>query len=370
MKEVLSVDVRKVQKVGQTTLSVSLPKRWTKDLGVKQGDMVFLHRERDESLRLMPSAMAEHKKAARVHIIDADQCSEPRMLERVIVGNYVLGRDTIWINSQERLRRSHVEEARQITSKLMGLAMMEETSNKILLQCSIDPSKFPIGALMRRLYIICSTMQKEAIQALVDADYELAEEAMLREKEADTLYWLILRLLLSSQQDRSVAEKIGIRDSREIIGFRTVSARLERIGDWGEIIARDVSEIRDCRDDIGDDIIDKLSHLSDLTHDVCTKAMQCLYARDIKLANMAIETYEGEVGAREEELVKELAGGTSNAKAVPYLRRIGLGIRRIAELGAEISETTMNLVLEKSSKLCEMHLDEGFKPSEEAFAGL
>lgn len=347
------MEARKVQRVGQTTLAVSLPKPWTEDVGLRQGDTILLEREKDDSLRLIPSQLLTGEEATETHVINADLCSEPKMLERVIVGNYILGRDTIWITSSSRLRSSHIEEARKIATKLMGLAIMEETSKRILLQCSIDPSKFPMNALIRRLYIIASTMHKEAIQALVDGDFDLAEDAMLRESEADTVYWLIVRLLLSSQQDRSMAERIGIVDSRQIIGNKTLSSRLERIADWAEIIAKDVIEIRDCRDEIEDSLIDRLSKISSLADDVCSKAMQCLYTRDVKLANMAIEAYEDGVEAVEGGLVRDLAKNGSNARAVPYLRRVILGIRRIAELGAEISQTTINLVLQESSELCE-----------------
>lgn len=352
------MDARKVQRVGQSTLAVSLPKRWAEEVNLKRGDTVFFKHESDHSLRLMPSALAERKAAPRVHVVNADQCSEPRMLERVIVGNYILGHDSIWITSTRRLRSSHVEETRGITSKLMGLAIMEETPNNILLQCSIDPVKFPVRTLMRRLYIIASTMHKEAVQALVDCNSELAEESIRRENEADTLYWLIVRLLISSQQDRSIAKKIGVEDMHQITGNRTIAAYLERIADWGEIIARDAVEIIERRDDIEDYVIEGISRISELAYDICSKAMRCLFANDIRLANEAIETYKGTVEVEEQELVKRIAVEASGPHACPYLRRVLLAIRRIAELGAEISQVTINTVLERSSDFCEIRLHE------------
>lgn len=350
------MEARKVQRVGQSTLAVSLPKQWVEEVELKRGDMVFFKHESDRSLRLMPSAMAKREATPRVHVINADQCSEPRMLERVIVGNYILGHDTMWIASSERLPSSHVEEIRQITSKLMGLAIMEETPNKILLQCSIDPLKFPIRTLVRRLYIIASTMHKEAIQALVDHNPGLAEDAIRRENEADTLYWLIVRLLLSSQKDRSIAEQIGVEDSHQITGNRTIAAYLERIADWGEIIAGDVVEIGKRGNDIEDHMVESISRISDLAYEVCSKAMRCLYAGDIRLANEAIETFKGTVEVEEEELVKRIAETASGTESCPYLRPILLAIRRIAELGAEISQVTINTVLDKSSDFCEIRL--------------
>ncbi len=355
------MEARKVQRVGQTTLAVSLPKRWTEEINLKRGDTVFLQREKDQSLRLVPSTLARREAAPRISIINADLCTEPRMLERIVVGNYAMGRDTMWVVSSDRLRSSHVEEVRDITSKLMGLGIMEESSKRMVLQCSIDSSKFPIHTLIRRLYIIASTIHKEAIQALLDRNYEFAEDAIRRENEADRLYWLIVRLLLSSLKDRSIAEKIGVEDPRQITGSRSIAALLERIADWGEIIAKDVIEIGNRMDHIDDFVIGALSSISEAAYDVCSKAMECLYTGDIKLANIAIMTYEETVEVEEEELVKKMVGNISNKEACPYLRRVALGIRRIAELGAEISEIAINRVLEKSSKFCEIRSRRGDK---------
>ncbi|MCK4443322.1 MAG: hypothetical protein KAW09_02180, partial [Thermoplasmata archaeon] len=123
---------------------------------LKRGDVVFLTRERNDTLRLIPSALAEKEAVPRVYVIKADQCSKSGLLERVVVGNYVLGRDTVCVESKKRMKSSQVDEIRGIVPKLMGLGIIEETSNRIVLQCSIDPSKFPIHTLIRRLYIITS----------------------------------------------------------------------------------------------------------------------------------------------------------------------------------------------------------------------
>lgn len=170
------MEKRRVQQVGYSTLNVSLPSNWVKAVGLKRGDFLSLTSGPDGSLKLIPSALAESRLAiGREFIINSDFCDELGMLERVIIGNYILGRESLQISSSKRIRSEHVEEIRSIAKKLIGMGIVEESANQITLQCSIDPSKLQIDTLMRQLSVIVSTMYEETIQALVDFDQELAE---------------------------------------------------------------------------------------------------------------------------------------------------------------------------------------------------
>jgi len=342
---------RRVQKVGYSTLSVSLPSRWARETGLKQGDMVVFVPDNDGSLRIMTSALAEYKKTQGEFIINSDLCDEPRMLERIIVGNYILGRDTISVISSGRIRSEHIREIREAAKRLMGLGIIEETPNRIILQCSIDPGKFPIDTLMRRLYVIASTMYTEALQALSEDNPELAQDAVRREDEADMIYWLIVRLLLSAQQNRSLAQSIGISDILEIPDNRLIAKLLETIADYAEKIASSIVELEKSRDQLPRRMVEGIAQMGELASTVCQKAMDCNYKRDIKIANGAIEA-EGVVETNEEKLINTLPKESLDPYLVAHLRSVIWGLRRIAEIGASIALITIDKALEKPSKLC------------------
>jgi phosphate uptake regulator len=46
------MEPRRIQKVGYSTLSVSIPMNWAKKMNVKKGDIVFLNEETDGALRI------------------------------------------------------------------------------------------------------------------------------------------------------------------------------------------------------------------------------------------------------------------------------------------------------------------------------
>jgi len=347
---VIGVESRKVQRVGYSTLSVSLPSNWVKNVGLKPGDIVSLLPENDGSLKLVPNVLAEHKEETNEFIINSDLCNEQGMLERIIVGNYILGRDILVVASSKRIRSIHVEEVRKILHSLIGLGIVEETPRKIVLQCSIDPVKFQIDMLMRRLCVIASTIHTEVAEALVKSDPELAKDAISREDEADKIYWLAMRLLLSAQRTRSTAKKIGLENPLQILYIGLALRHLELIADHAANIARNVIELQKYKGKISKRVIERISNMSGLTYTVFQKAMKCFFTGDMEIANSVLEMRKA-IKAEDETLMRELP-------EVPHLRCITIGLTRIADSGADIAVIAINRALEKSSKMCSVHCKE------------
>jgi len=339
------LESRKVQRVGYSTLSVSLPRNWAKDVGLKSGDLVTFLQERDGSLKLMPSELVERKAKPEEFVINSELCDEPGMLERIVVGNYVLGRDVITIVSSDRLKSAHVEEVRKIVRRLFGLGIVEETPNRIVLQCSVDPAKFKIDMLIRRLSVIASTMQSEAVQAFLEFDPRLAEDAIRREDEADMVYWLAMRLLLSAQRVRAIAEKTGLEDPLYILYYGLVIRFLELIADHAEIIARTAIDFKECcKERLSKHVMNRIDNLSELAHNIFLKAMDCFFTGDIKVAHNLLEIRKN-IKKEHEILMKELP-------EVPHLRAVVWTLSRIADNGAGIAVMAINKALEKPSKMC------------------
>jgi len=339
------MESRKIQRVGYSTFSVSLPKEWVENTGLKQGDLIMLLPEKDGSLKLIPSSMVERKTQIEEYEINSDLCNEPRMLERLIVGNYTLGRDVFRIVSSTRISSMHTEEVRQITRRLMGLGIVQETPQRIDLQCSIDPTKFKIDMLMRRLSVIASTMNTEAMQALTESNQELAEDTIRREDEADMMYWLAIRLLLSAQRDRVVADKIGLEEPLQILYYGLITRYLEMIADHAENIARRAIEFKTRgKERVSKHAMRRIVNLSELAQNVFLKAMDCVFSRNIEIANNVLEITKV-IRNEHERLMEELPES-------PILRTVVLDLTRIADNGAGIAVIAINRALEKPSKIC------------------
>src|SRR5438552_6749240 len=102
------MEARKVQKVGYSTLIVSLPKDWVEQVGLKQGDIVTFRREPDGGITVYPGLTGEGGSFG--YVMDGDICDAPNFLTGIITGNYLTVHDTIKIVARKGLSQCHREE--------------------------------------------------------------------------------------------------------------------------------------------------------------------------------------------------------------------------------------------------------------------
>src|SRR5436309_13546522 len=78
-------EMRRLQKVGYSTLSVSIPSDFAKDLGLRAGDNMLVSEEADGTLRLIPAVSAKRVSRATIKTDQLD--GEELILKLIIAGN-------------------------------------------------------------------------------------------------------------------------------------------------------------------------------------------------------------------------------------------------------------------------------------------
>jgi phosphate uptake regulator len=345
-----SVEARKVQRVGYSTLTVSLPREWVQEVKLNAGDIISIKREDDGSLKLIQGTEHKHEEVKNC-IVNADLCDSPNLLTRIITGNYVLGHDTIQVTAKDELKKAHLEEIRTTIHRLTGLSIVEQTLKQVTLQSFIDPTRFPIYGLMRRLHIISSSMLDASIRALVGGRAEVAAEVTHMEEEADRLYWLIIRQLLLAIRDRTTASKIGIESPLHIVGNRVVVKSLEQIADSAETIANEVLALKNT-EMTSETILNEIAKFGDLVTKISEKSFNAFLTSDIKLANEAMEMVET-MKEDERKLTQKVLTHVKDANVVASLRIIIRSLGQISRYCRIIGEVTLNRIMEKPSEICE-----------------
>ncbi len=341
------MEPRKIQKVGYSTLSVSIPMNWAKKMNVKKGDIVFLNEENDGALRISPESNKIENTS--VYIVNADECDNAMILARVIIGNYMLGRSVIRVESNRRLMREQIESIRKVTQQLLGIGIIEESDKHLLLQCSIDPKNFPLKTVVKRLYVITSIMFKESIDSLIDHDKELAKDAITREHEANTIFWLLARLLALAQQNRAISESIGINDPMEIVEYNLIVWYLEMIGDRLSSVAKNILKLETNRKEHDDQLIERLSQMALISFTMFDKAMKSTTEKDIKVASDAVDLHDA-VEQEEEKLLKEFQ--SSHSELTNYFNKIAWELKIISEHSSAIAEISINNILRSKNDIC------------------
>jgi phosphate uptake regulator len=341
------MEPRKIQKVGYSTLSVSIPMNWAKKMNVKKGDIVFLNEENDGALRISPESNKIENTS--VYIVNADECDNTMILARVIIGNYMLGRSVIRVESNRRLMREQIESIRKVTQQLLGIGIIEESDKHLLLQCSIDPKNFPLKTVVKRLYVITSIMFKESIDSLIDHDKDLAKDAITREHEANTIFWLLARLLALAQQNRAISESIGINDPMEIVEYNLIAWYLEMIGDRLSSVAKNILKLETNRKENDNELIERLSQMALISFTMFDKAMKSITEKDIKVASDAVDLHDA-VEQEEEKLLKEFQN--SHSELTNYFNKIAWELKIISEHSSAIAEISIDNILRSENDIC------------------
>src|SRR5919198_1119682 len=242
--ESMELESRKVQKLGYSSLGVSVPKAWAESNGIRPGTVVNMVVEDDGSLRVRVGPLEEYPSPAEA-TIDADAWTGPESLTRLITGNYIVGCNTIRIRSREELTPGRLQEIHEAVRGLTGLTIVNQGPRFVTIENFVEPTRFPIDGFLRRLHYLTSRMEKLVLGVLAGESGGRIDEVGRMEVEVDRLYWLVVRQLLLGAQTRSIAARIGVTEPRHLLGDRVVSVSLENLGDlWEELAAEIAGEHR------------------------------------------------------------------------------------------------------------------------------
>ncbi|MFQ5552898.1 MAG: PhoU domain-containing protein, partial [Thermoplasmata archaeon] len=272
--------------------------------------------------------------------------------------NYVLGRERLVVRSSARLSSAHLEELRDVVRRLMGLGILEETGQRAVLRCSIEPSKFPLESLIKRLYNLGKTMLADAMEALVTKDRTLAEDALRREDDADMIYWLLVRLILSAQQDDALITQLGMENRLNNAGYRLIAKELETVADCAAAVAEAVLRLLDGRSEIPPRILGTLADGAKEAAGLYGDGLAALVTRDLKLANRTVDggrELEGRLG----DFMTRVFGEIRDPETLVGLKTIVDNLARIAEYAHSIANVAFNRYLERSTPLCQAVVAEG-----------
>lgn len=324
------METRKVQVTGGSTYTVSLPKDWASKTGVSAGSEIEFYHE-DESLLLTPRT----EETPTEGTFAATDLEGPE-LTRAVVTMYVSGFDVITFETA-RVDAAQRRTIRNATQRLVGLEVIEETSERVRLQDLLDSSELSIHDAITRMRLVALTMLEDAVTALCEDDTDLAVDVSERDDDVDRLWYLTARVFRQALRNPSAATDIGL--SREAcFDYYSGARQLERVADHATKIAELTGEI----ETVPADATDALSVLHTEVAAAIETAMDALLSEDpdeaARLANETmtdiddVDEYSHEVDG----LLRDLDS--------QHAQRLGLvvdSLSRSADYGGNIAETAM-----------------------------
>lgn len=217
---------RRILKAGHSSIAVTLPKPWAEAMNLRPGDLIVFDQHDDGSLFLKP-APTETSTVGTSYLVQARSYTTPGVLQRLVVGAYRVGHDSVEIRSELPLGSERVEEILETARGLLGVSVVAQEPNRIVLQNFIDPSKYGLPQLVQRMKMIDIATLEEAEEILRRGAHSKRLKAL--SDETEKVLALLVRQLFLSSRDRSLARRIGSPDPRQLLGWRVVVHSVQEI---------------------------------------------------------------------------------------------------------------------------------------------
>jgi phosphate uptake regulator len=322
---------RKVQVTGGSTFTVSIPKDWARDHDVEAGDEVDFHPD-SGSLLLTPTTSSENREGTMdISGMDDDE------LMRSVMTMYVSGFDVLALEA-DRITAEQRRVIRDATQGLVGLEVLEETSDSVVIQDLLDSAELSIHSAVRRMHLITISMLEDALNALADRETDIAQDVMERDDDVDRLWYAVSRIYRGALRSPKVAQEIGM--ARETaFDYHSSARQLERVADHAAKISRVTQELDE---DVPEEVVEALSELRSDASDIIDTAMEALFTDDpedaTRLANQAradVRDIDEHTRAID-DLLHDL-----EARQAQHLGLVVDSLSRSADYGGNIAETAL-----------------------------
>ncbi|MDE1829077.1 MAG: phosphate uptake regulator PhoU [Thaumarchaeota archaeon] len=329
-------EVRKLQLVGGSTYVLSLPKKWIDELNLKTGDPVSIVKNVNQSLSILPTGSSQTPKIAKSKTI-ISQKEAVESIQRKVIAMYLAGYQILEIQSKGgRIQLEHKQAIRDLVRKnMIGTEIVESTPESITIQILTSLPELSINDALKRMFLLTTTMHRQAIDALKEMDTELGEEITHLDDEVDRFSLYILRNLTLAVEHERILRDIGLKKPSDCISYRIVVKSIERVADHAVSIA---SRVKFLKSTLEPALLQKVTKLSEESLKVFEDSIAALNRRDYSLADMVASTAR-RIAVKEKEFTDSLEESKKYTSVIKFVLE---DIRRTAEYSSDIAEAVIN----------------------------
>ncbi|WP_136689830.1 AbrB/MazE/SpoVT family DNA-binding domain-containing protein [Halorhabdus amylolytica] len=217
------METRKIQRVGGSTFTVSLPKDWARKQGLESGEEVRLYTHRDGSL-IVRGRQADGGRLQSISRSLPDRT--PETVERAIRSAYEAGFERITLVAETAITDEQSRAARSVARGLVGMDIVESGDEAVVVRAMLDPSAVSIRQSIEQAVSIVSSMLRTTIDGLAD-DAAVASHVSDRRPDVDRLLALIRRHYNRSLVSFGELDSLGV-DRVALSRHHRTANRIER----------------------------------------------------------------------------------------------------------------------------------------------
>jgi len=338
----MAEEIRKIQRTGGSTFTVSLPKEWVSEMKLKPGDPLYIRTLDNASLVITPGP-PRHEGDAGEAVIRISSKDDPHTIARRLISLYLIGYSVVRIVSGDGritpAQRNVVKGCAK--GKLVGVEIITDQPDEMVLKVLVRHPDLSVRDALRRMAMISSSMLRDAIAAVRALDRRLAAEVMAMDDEVDRFSMYVIRQLKAAVDDRRLIGEVGLRRPRDCLGYRLIVKSVERIGDHAAAIAENLGVISR---PVDPELMRGMEQMGDFAMRTFNAAIGSLFNEDGGSAEDVILGAEkiGDVERRLVALMSTSARGAEHAA----LRLMLESLRRVVEYSCDIAEVVLNLTSE------------------------
>lgn len=273
------MELRKLQKTGGDTYTLTLPRQWVKKKNLEQGAKISIFERENGELILNKYSEKESSEKLRKEInIKADLSFN---LSREITAAYLAGAHSITVKSRKNITRQEREELKRAKNNLIGVEIGREKKDEITLKCLIDPGAAPLEDTLEEMIDLARSMVEDSINAFIENKEEIANNVISRDEEVDRKYFMIVRQLRVAVQDSVLARRLNITAVRAL-DYRLVVKSIELVADYAVIIAKNVIKLLTVQ--IPSKIKNLIKKINQLTCQILEDGMDALFQNRMDLS--------------------------------------------------------------------------------------
>lgn len=205
------MNVRKIIRVGERSVGITIPKEWLSFLNVDVGSSVEVTLGPGYIL-IRPLSVAQPK---TINTVSIDR-AEPEQLERLIVASYIEGYDIININTPRNMAR---EVFYKIAMRLPGTIAMDGDTFRI--KISVDELNTDLNDILNSMKTSIGTMFDMLIDYFETGDNIKLKEIIKLDDDLDRFHFLGMRTI----------RRTAFRDPIATLEYAVIIKSLEHIGD-------------------------------------------------------------------------------------------------------------------------------------------
>jgi phosphate uptake regulator len=236
-----------------------------------------------------------------------------------------------------------------IRRNLIRTEIIADSSDIITIQVLITLPELSVNTAVRRMFLIATSMHKDAMSSLSEMNHELARAVIKSDDEVDRFSLYVLRNLVMASQNERTLREIGLKKASDCLSYRVAVKSIERIADHSSGIADKCLKIEEeaatKQQKMSKDLFEKIDKMSQSSLTVFNDSVEAFLRRDYIMADSVVEKTEN-IRSQENDIISSLNKGENKSISYEhinsYIRLILEDIRRIAEYASDIAEAAMN----------------------------